>query len=149
MAFFSNRVDPGMKEEMRVRFRAPSFSLSKGEVLSLWTLSELKKAEDKIKGRVVILHPGLNLMLSPRLWMKELGCAYYLIICTGGGDEYVRRLRKEADRIVYGLVPKSLTGVAFVSTREEAESMINTIIDATGRESVTIDSTEGESECSQ
>lgn len=149
MAFFSNRVDPGVKEEMRVRFRAPSFSLAKGEVLSLWTLSELKKAGDKIKGKIVILHPGLNLMLSPRQWMKELGCAYYLIICGDGDDRYVSSLRKEAERLVYGLVPKSLTGVALASSPGEAESIIDTIIDATGRESVTIDSTEGESQCSQ
>ena len=149
MAFFSNRVDPGLKEEMRVRFRAPSFSFSKGEVLSIWTLSELRKAGDKIKGKIVILHPGLNLMLSERQWMKEFGCAYYLIICADGDDEYVRGLKKEAERLVYGLVPKSLTGVALASSAEDAESIIDTIIDATGRESVTIDSTEGESECSQ
>ncbi len=145
MAFFSKRVDPGLKEEMRVRFRAPSFSLSKGEMLSIWTLSSLKASVTKIKGKVVVLHPGLNLMLSPRLWMKELGSAYYLIICGDGDDEHIRNLKKEADRIVYGLVPKNLTGVAIASTAEDAESIISTIIDALGRESVTIDSTEGES----
>lgn len=149
MAFFSKRVDPVLKEEMRVRFRAPSFSLSKGDTLELWTLSELKEAEEKIKGRIVVLHPGLNVMLNPGKWMKELGCAYYLVICGRDEDEYIQRLRKEADKIVYGLVPKSLTGVTVSSSFDDAVNIIDTITAATGRETVTIDSTEGDSECYQ
>ncbi len=149
MAFFSNREKPEIKEEMRMRFCAPSFSFSYGDILDIWSLQDLKKEAGKIRGRIVVLHPGLNTMLSPRHWMKELSAASYLVICGDGGDEHIRRLKKEADRVVYGLVPKGLTGACISPNAEEAEKTVDAIVEETGRDAVTINSTEGELKCSQ
>ena len=149
MAFFSNREKPEIKEEMRMRFCAPSFSFSYGDVLDIWSIQELKKETGKIRGKIVVLHPGLNLLLSPRHWMKELSAACYLVICGECEDEYIKNLKKEADRVVYGLVAKSLTGVCVCSSSEEALTIVKTVVEETGRDAVTINSTEGELKCSQ
>ncbi len=144
MAFFFNREKPELKEEMRMRFCAPSFSFSMGEVLDIWSLAELKKNTAAIRGKVVILHPGLNVMLSPRHWMREFSCAYYLIICGDGDDRYIRKLKTEADKVVYGLVAKSLTGVSLCPTAEDAKTVVEAVLDGSGRAAVTVNSTEGE-----
>ncbi len=143
MAFFNSKK-PELKEEMRMRYCAPSFSFKEGEVLSLWTLKEAKENVDKFKGKIVILHPGINAALNPRAWMRVLSSAFYIIICHPISDKEMALLKREADRIIYALTPSPLSGVNVASTLGEAETYLKSIISEVKKDVVTINNTEGE-----
>lgn len=132
---------------MRMRFSAPSFLFYRGDVVSPWTLKELRESVGSIRGRIVILHPGINCLLRPREWMRLLSSGWYLIICANPDDEYVKVLEKEAERVVCGLVPKTLSGISVCRSAEEAERVYESLIGAAEKGAVTVNNTEGETEC--
>ena len=147
MTLFSRKKEPEVKQEMRMRFSAPSFLFYKGDVISPWTLKDLKESSESIRGRIVILHPGINCLLRTREWMKVLSSGWYLIICGEPDDEYIKVLEKEAGRVVCGLVPKTLSGVSVCRTEAEAEEVYQSLLGASPKGVVTVNNTEGETGC--
>ena len=127
-----------------MRFSAPSFLFKKGETVSLWTLKELKENLSLIRGKIVILHPGINCLLKVREWMRVLSSAWYLIICADEDDKYISTLKREAERTVCALVPKTLSGVSVCSSFEKAETVYQSLIGVSSVGSVTVNNTEGE-----
>lgn len=147
MAFFSNGKKPELKEETRMRLCAPSFSFKCGTLESIWTLRELKSDISLIDDRIVIIHPGVNMVMNIREWMKVLSHSYYLVVCYPFSDSTSSLIRKEADKSVYSLVPKKLTGCTIAQGADEAENIVSSIIKETGKRVITINNTEGELQC--
>lgn len=146
MAFFFNRKKPELKEEMRMRLSAPSFSFKEGTLLSLWTLNELKEKKTQIRGNIVILYPGVNAFLYFHDWMKILSGASYLVICTSL-KECGEKMKKEAEKTVYSIGTKTLSGVSLCTNIDEARLVVSSITNETKRDVVTINNTEGEISC--
>ena len=143
MAFFNSKK-PELKEEMRMRYSAPSFSFKEGKVLSLWSIKEAKENIADFRGRIVVLHPGINIVLNPRSWMKVLSSASYIIICHSIDYKEIKEVKREAERIIYALTPSTLSGVSAVSSEEEARTVLFSVMDEMKKGVVTINNTEGE-----
>ena len=79
--------------------------------------------------------------------MRVLSSAWYLIICGNPSDGYIRTLKKEADRVVCGLVPRTLSGVSVAETYDEAEKVYFSLVGVSERGAVTVNNTEGEIQC--
>lgn len=126
-----------------MRFGAPSFSFIRGEVLEAWNLEESKRVFSQHKERVVIVHPGLNMLLHPRDWAKEMARESFVLICGDKTDKDLLRLRKELENEIYSPMRKTLSGVAIASTFEEAEAIFDSLT-FEKRDTITINSTEGE-----
>lgn len=143
MAFFNSKK-PELKEEMRMRYCAPSFSFKEGEVLSLWSIKDAKESVAHFRGKIVVLHPGINIVLNPRAWMRVLSSAQYIIICHSGDEKEIGALKKEAERIIYALTPSTLSGVSVAHSADEARALLSSIMDEMKKGVVTINNTEGE-----
>ncbi len=143
MAFFNSKK-PELKEEMRMRYSAPSFSFKEGEVLSLWSIKDAKESASYFRGKIVVLHPGINIVLNPRFWMRVLSSAQYIIICHSGDEKEIDALKKEAERIIYALTPSTLSGVSVARNEDDASSILGSLMDEMKKGVVTINNTEGE-----
>ncbi len=141
MAFFFKRKMPESEKEMRMRLSAPSFLFREGEVFSVWTLNEAKGISSSLRDRIVIVHPGVNMLSNPRAWIRVFSCSYYLIICAPPCGS-VKTLVREAERVIYGISAKTLSGVAAAGTAEEAGKILSALMKETGKTAVTVNNTE-------
>lgn len=147
MAFFTKSKKPELKEEMRMRYSAPSFSFIRGECYYFWGLEDIKKDIQHIRDSVAVIHPGVNMILYPRQWMKVLSCCSYIVICSKGRDEEVLMLKREAEKIIYSLNAQTLCGVSICSSPEEASVILDSVLGETHKKVITINNTEGDLEC--
>ncbi len=147
MAFFTKSKKPELKEEMRMRYSAPSFSFKYGECYSFWGLEDIKSNMSQIRDTVAVIYPGINMLLYPRRWLKVLSCCCYLIICAGRMDEEILKLKWEAERIIYSLNAQTLSGVSICSSPEEVTQILDSVLSETHKKVITINNTEGDLEC--
>ncbi len=147
MAFFTKSKKPELKEEMRMRYSAPSFSFKYGECYSFWGLEDIKSNMSQIRDTVAVIYPGINMLLYPRQWLKVLSCCCYLIICADRMDEEILKLKWEAERIIYSLNAQTLSGVSICSSPEEVTQILDSVLSETHKKVITINNTEGDLEC--
>lgn len=147
MAFFTKSKKSDLKEEMRMRYSAPSFSFKCGECFSFWGLEDIKRNTAQIRDTVAVIYPGVNMLLYPRQWVKVLSCCSYLIICADRTDEEILKLKWEAERIIYSLNAQTLSGVSICSSPEEVSTILDSVLRETHKKVITVNNTEGELEC--
>ncbi|MBQ0072074.1 MAG: hypothetical protein KBS81_09540 [Spirochaetales bacterium] len=106
-------------------------------------MAEAKEVFSLHKDVVGIIHPGLNMLLHPRDWAKEMAKLSFVIICGGKEEPEIQRLKKELENEIYSPMRKTLSGVAIASSPEEA-SLIFDSLSLEKKGTITVNSTEGE-----
>lgn len=131
-------------EEMRMHYSAPSFSFSRGSVTSPWTRDEAKAIKSEYSDAIVLVHPGINMLLYPKDWVKILSDAYYVIILASKTEEPIVELRKAFEKEIYSPVAKHISGVSVASTIDEASAILSSIVTMSEKRVVTLNNTEEE-----
>lgn len=127
-----------------MRFCAPSFSFFEGDVYSFLSSEEVKANKEKIKDKIVVIHPGIDIALNASSWANALSSSFYLIICLKDGEKALKELLSFLDRIVFSPLGRTLTGYSLVYNSSEALTIIEGIQKESEREVITIDNTKSE-----
>lgn len=127
-----------------MRFCAPSFSFFNGEVFSFSSFGEARENKEKIRDKIAVIHPGLDMALNPSSWANALSSSFYLVICLKNGEEGLKEFLSSLDRIVFSPLGRTLTGYSLCYDALEASRVIESIQKESEREVITIDNTKSE-----
>lgn len=127
-----------------MRFCAPSFSFFEGEVYSFLSSEEAKENKEKIRDKIVVIHPGLDIVLNPSTWANVLSSSFYLVICLKEGEKGLKDFLSSLDRIVFSPLGRTLTGYFLSYNSLDALTVIKSIQKESERKVITIDNTKSE-----
>lgn len=127
-----------------MRFCAPSFSFFEGEVFSFLSGEEVKENKEKIKDKIVVFHPGVDVVLNPSTWANALSVSFYLVVCSQKEDESLKDFFSSLDRIVFSPLGRTLAGYSLTNSANDAFCIIESIQKESEREVITIDNTKSE-----